>query len=61
VNGYLDDLPVNKVGAFEQALLASLHADHGDVLKDIAKKQALDDDITGRLKDAIDAFAKGFE
>ncbi|MEM9734086.1 MAG: F0F1 ATP synthase subunit alpha [Pseudomonadota bacterium] len=61
VNGYLDDLPVNRVGAFEQGLLTSLRADNQGLLDDIGKKKALDDDLTGRLKDAIDAFAKGFE
>ena len=61
VNGYLDDLEVSQVGSFEQGLLASLRSDHADILKDIASKQALDDDITARLKDAIEAFAKGFE
>ncbi|MEL7271886.1 MAG: F0F1 ATP synthase subunit alpha [Pseudomonadota bacterium] len=61
VNGYLDELPVNRVGAFEQGLLTSLRAYHQGLLDDIAKKKALDDDLTGRLKDAIDAFAKGFE
>ncbi|MEO1397736.1 MAG: F0F1 ATP synthase subunit alpha [Pseudomonadota bacterium] len=61
VNGYLDELPVAKVGAFEQGLLTLLRADHADLLTDIATKQALDDDLTGRLRAAIDSFAKGFE
>jgi F-type H+-transporting ATPase subunit alpha len=61
VNGYLDDLPVNKVGDFEKGLLASLHADHADLLSAIGEKKALDDELTGSLKAAIDAFAKGFE
>jgi len=61
VNGYLDDLAVNKVGEFEKGLLASLHADHGDLLSAIGAKKALDDELTGSLKAAIDAFAKGFE
>ena len=61
VNGYLDDLPVNKVGDFEKGLLASLHADHADLLSAIGEKKALDDDMTSSLKAAIDAFAKGFE
>ncbi|MEO0546971.1 MAG: F0F1 ATP synthase subunit alpha, partial [Pseudomonadota bacterium] len=61
VNGYLDNHPVSKVGPFEQGLLTALRADHADLLSDIASKQALDDDLTGRLKAAIDGFAKGFE
>ncbi|PCH45506.1 MAG: F0F1 ATP synthase subunit alpha [Hyphomicrobiales bacterium] len=61
VNGYLDKLEVSQVGAFEAGLLASMRTDHKDILKDIAKKKALDDDIIGRIKSALDAFAKGFE
>ena len=61
VNGYLDDLAVDKVGPFEQGLLASLRADHADLLNAIGTKKALDDELTGSLKAAIDAFAKGFE
>ncbi|MEM1317853.1 MAG: F0F1 ATP synthase subunit alpha [Pseudomonadota bacterium] len=61
VNGYLDDLKVDQVGKFEEGLLASMRSDHKDLMKDIAEKKALDDDLTKRLKDAIDAFAKGFQ
>jgi len=60
VNGYLDDLPVNRVGAFEEGLLASLRSEHAELLNTIGSKKALDDDLTVSLKAAIDAFAKGF-
>jgi len=60
VNGYLDDLEVRQVGAFEQGLLTSLRSDHKKLLKTIADKKALDDDTTAQLKDAIDAYAKSF-
>ena len=60
VNGYLDELPVSQVGPFEQGLLASLRSDHADLLNDIGKKKALDDDLTASLKAAIEAFAKSF-
>ncbi|MGI9365662.1 MAG: F0F1 ATP synthase subunit alpha [Rhizobiaceae bacterium] len=60
VNGYLDELAVNQVGAFEEGLLATLRTDHADLLSAIGSKKALDDDLTASLKAAIDAFAKGF-
>ena len=60
VNGYLDELDLNQVGAFEQGLLTSLRADHKDLLDAIAEKKALDDDLTEKLKSAIDAYAKSF-
>ena len=60
VNGYLDKLAVSQVGPFEQGLLANLRSDHADLLDAIATKKALDDELTKRLKDAIDSFAKSF-
>jgi F-type H+/Na+-transporting ATPase subunit alpha len=60
VNGYLDKLPVSKVGEFERGLLASLKSDNKDILADIRKEQQLTDGIRDRLKKAIDAFAKNF-
>ena len=60
VNGYLDDLALNQVGPFEQGLLTSLRADHKELLDAIAEKKALDDDLTEKLKSALDAYAKSF-
>jgi len=58
--GYLDDLPVAKVGAFEAGLLGFLRTKHADVLTAIATEKALSDDLRGKLKAAIDAFKKTF-
>ena len=60
VNGYLDDLELKQVGPFEQGLLATLHSNHQDLLDAIRDEQALSDDLTAKLKSALDAFAKGF-
>ncbi|HEY8593871.1 MAG TPA: F0F1 ATP synthase subunit alpha [Devosiaceae bacterium] len=60
VNGYLDDLPVNKVGPFEKALLSALRSKHADLLGSIAKEKALSDDLRAQLKSALDAFKKTF-
>lgn len=60
VNGYLDDLELTQVGPFEQGLLATLRSDHKDLLDGIRTEQALSDDLTAKLKAALDAFAKGF-
>jgi F-type H+-transporting ATPase subunit alpha len=60
VNGYLDKLPVNKVGEFERGLLAALRGKHADVLKDLAAQKALSDDLRGRLKAAVESFAATF-
>jgi F-type H+-transporting ATPase subunit alpha len=58
--GYLDDLKVSEVGAFEKGLLAALRSKHQDVLDAIAKEKALSDDLRARLKSAIESFKKTF-
>jgi F-type H+-transporting ATPase subunit alpha len=60
VNGYLDDLPVDQVGPFEQGLLTAMRDKHAGLLDTIRAEKALNDDITGKLKAAIDDYAKGF-
>ncbi len=60
VNGFLDELELNQVGPFEQGLLSAMRSEHKDILDDIASKQALDDDLTARLKSAIESYAKTF-
>jgi F-type H+-transporting ATPase subunit alpha len=60
VNGYLDKLPVNKVGEFERGFLALLRSDHSGLLDAIREKRELTDEIRGQLRSAADAFAKTF-
>ncbi len=60
VNGFLDGLQVNQVGQFEQGLLASLRSDHKDILNEIRTEAALSEELEGKLKAAIEAFAKSF-
>ncbi len=60
VNGYLDRLPVAKVGEFEQGFLALLRSEHKDLLDEIRTKRELTDAIRERLRGAADAFSKVF-
>lgn len=60
VNGYLDDLEVSQVGSFEQGLLKHLRNDNQDLLDAIRDAGALNDEITDKLKSAIDSFAASF-
>jgi F-type H+-transporting ATPase subunit alpha len=60
VNGYLDKLPVNKVGEFERGFLALLRSDHAGLLDAIREKRELTDDIRAQLRAAADAFSKTF-
>ena len=54
--GYLSDVPVEKVGAFEEALLRYLRNDHGALMKEIDETANYNDDIENRLKSAIESF-----
>ncbi|AKG08304.1 ATP F0F1 synthase subunit alpha [Moraxella bovoculi] len=54
--GYLADVPVEKIGAFEEALLRNLRADHASLMTEIDQTANYNDDIEGRLKAAIESF-----
>jgi F-type H+-transporting ATPase subunit alpha len=58
--GFLDDQPVSELHRFEEELYKFVEAKHSDLLPDIIKKKALDDDLKARIKAAIDAFKKKF-
>ncbi len=58
--GFLDPLPVEKVGEFEQGLLTFMREKHADILAEIREKQEIDDDLRQRLRAAVEAFAKAF-
>ena len=60
VNGYLDALPVNRVRAFQDGLLSTLHANHKALLETIRSSKDLSDDSGKALKGVVDAFAKSF-
>lgn len=54
--GYLADVPVEKISAFEEALLRNLRADHASLMTEIDQTANYNDDIEGRLKAAIESF-----
>jgi F-type H+-transporting ATPase subunit alpha len=60
VNGYLDSLPVTAVTQFEAGMLDEIKANHSDILTDIRTTQALSEETQGKLKSALDAYAKNF-
>ena len=55
-NGYLDDVPVDKVGQFEKELLRFLSSSHSGVEQTIAKEKALSPDTEKLLRGAIEEF-----
>ncbi|ACM37972.1 MULTISPECIES: F0F1 ATP synthase subunit alpha [Rhizobium/Agrobacterium group] len=60
VNGYLDKLAVSDVGRFEHGVLSYLRTEGKDILDAIRTEKAISDDVKGKLKAALDTFAKSF-
>ncbi len=56
VNGFLDDVPVEKVLQFEADLLHYVAQNHQDMRKDIATVGKIDDKVGGKLKEIISTF-----
>ncbi len=54
--GYLTDVPVNKILDFEQALLSYMRAEFGDFMKRIDETGDYDDEVVNTLKSAIESF-----
>ncbi len=55
-NGYLDDVPVNKVRQFEEELLEYVKREQAQIQRDIVAKGKLDDELTAELKKMLAAF-----
>jgi len=60
VNGYLDALPVNRVRAFEDGLLALLRTSHAGLLNSIRDSKDLSSADEAQLKGIVESFAKSF-
>ncbi len=60
INGYMDDIPLNKVAAFESDFYRYIEASHKDVGTSIAKTKDLSADTEVKLKKAITEFKQGF-
>ena len=58
--GFMDDVPVGSVQAFERDFLDFIRGAKSDILDDIVARKVLDADLEARLKDAILEFKKGY-
>ena len=59
-NGYLDSIPVNRVGEYESQMLDFMRREHGDVLTEIRTSKKFDGEVADKAKAALQAFAKQF-
>jgi F-type H+-transporting ATPase subunit alpha len=58
-NGYLDDIPVERVREFEAGLLDYQRTTKSDILSRLATEKALSDELTEALKAAVTDFKAG--
>ena len=54
--GYLADVPVEKIGDFEEAYLRYMHDQHGDFMAEIDRTANYNDEIAAQLKTSIETF-----
>ncbi|MGH2778634.1 MAG: hypothetical protein ACRDJB_08280, partial [Actinomycetota bacterium] len=59
-NGFLDDLPVEKVQDFEVKLLDFMRSRYGSIGEGIKDTGKLDDDVAEKLRSAIDEFKQSY-
>lgn len=59
--GYLDDVPVAKIGQFEKDFLAFLHSRYKKTLAAIVKEKVMTSQIESQLKEAVGDFKKTFK
>jgi F-type H+-transporting ATPase subunit alpha len=57
-NGYLDDVPVEDIKAWEQGFLDFMAAEHRELGDEIRSRKILADELVARLRAAIDAYKK---
>ena len=59
-NGYLDDIDVEDVRAFEEGFLRFVENSYGRLLEKIRTRQQIDDEILAELKEAVAEFKARF-
>ena len=55
-NGYLDEIPVEKIQAYEHALMQYMHSDHQELLYKVNERGAYDDEVQQGFTAALTAF-----
>jgi F-type H+-transporting ATPase subunit alpha len=58
INGYLDEVPVDRVSAFEEAFHRFVGSSHADILRRIAEDKQLSAETEEALKKAISEFVQ---
>ncbi|MCA1648561.1 MAG: F0F1 ATP synthase subunit alpha, partial [Chloroflexi bacterium] len=57
-NGFLDDVPIEKVRAWETEFHRFMETAHPEIIESIMNDKALSDDLIASVRAAIDEFKK---
>lgn len=57
-NDFLNDVPVEKIGSFEEGLLAYAQSEQGELMSQVVETGAWNDDIEASFKAIVEGFAK---
>ncbi len=60
VNGYLDDLPSNKVGEFEHKFIEALESSYTDVVRLLNKEKAMTEPVKAEMNKILTDFKRVF-
>jgi F-type H+-transporting ATPase subunit alpha len=60
-NGYADQIPLDRVKAWEEALLRSVETSHSEIARDIAAQRRITEATEAALRQAIEGFNKGWQ
>ncbi len=59
--GYADKVPLDRMRAWETALLRYLESSYPDIGRDIAEKKRITDETAAKLRIALDAFTAAWQ
>ena len=59
-NGYVDEIETTDVQRYEQEMISFMESNYSDVLSTLAEKKAIDDELEGKIKAALDEFKGQF-
>jgi F-type H+-transporting ATPase subunit alpha len=60
VNGYLDDISVEKIGEFETNFIQFVQSSYPDIIKTIEEKKVISEELEKKIKSAVVSFKQSF-
>ena len=59
-NGYVDEYETSEIQRYEKEMISFMENSYADVLATLAEKKAIDDELEGKIKAALDEFKGQF-